>query len=650
MNARRLLGSIFLGLMLLVNHAQAAITGASVSPTQRQLVTTGANTFTVNWRVFVSAGHRAGTASSGASLINPANGARLGTLGGPLSEGGGGPFAFSEAYAITPSQVENWQKQGITRLMVRRVFTDPGSSATATASMTLLIPQPAPTPAPPTGIIGASATPAHRDLVAVGVNRFTVSWRVTTEAAHQSGARSSGATLVNPADGASLGTLGGALSAAGGGPFTFNETLSIDATRVDSWQRRGLRRLLLQRVFSDPETDTAATASVTLSIPEAGLLSDARVSPQQNRLLADRDNRFTASWQVLAGQGHSNGVVSNSARLINPRNGTTLATVGGTLVASGGGPFTFTEEVQLEAGLVARLLDQGIHQVALRRSFVDPIGGGAVEASMLLQLSRSGLSMTRDAATGSLSVQGLRLEFSNGNNIALVGMSEPLQVKLILSHSGTGLLEGRWQVAEPGSNDSLPLYRTLALVRRNITTTQRSILKSPVLPTSRTGKYRVRFCVTNRDMDHDGSSATGQCPVEKLVIEAAYQVQGDERMGVTTIRTLSPNREHIYTDTTFSWQPVRGAKVYQMQVFALVPGASGLPSAEDQEGTIEPKFIVGMVLPAETTRTPLSELIRSKLRPNQRYLWRITAHDETGRLLGISADASFVFTSQEHAQ
>jgi hypothetical protein len=632
--------------MLLVNHAQATITGASVSPTQRQLVATGANTFTINWRVTASAGHRAGTASSGASLINPANGARLATLGGPLSAGGSGPFSFSETHSIDPSQVNNWQRLGITRLVLQRVFADPGSSATATASMALLIPE----PVLPTGITGASVTPAQRDLVAVGVNRLAVSWRVTTEAAHQSGARSSGAILINPADGSSLGSLGGPLSAAGGGPFTFNETLSIDAARVGSWQRQGLTRLVLQRVFTDPGSDTAATASITLLIPEAGLLTAASVSPQRNRMLADRDNRFTASWQVVTGQGHSNGVVSNSARLVNPRNGATLATVGGTLVASGGGPFTFTEEVQLEADLVAGLLDQGMHLVALRRSFVDPIGGGAVEASMSLQLSRSELSMTRDAVTGSLSVQGLLLEFSNGNDIALVEMNEPLRVKLIMSHSGTGLLEGRWQVAEPGSTDSLPLYRTLALVRRNITATQRSILKSPVLPTSRIGKYRVRFCVTNRDMDRDGSSATGQCPIENLVIEAAYQVQGGESMGVTSIRTLSPNREHIHADTAFSWQPVTGARVYQMQVFALVPGSGDLPSAEEQEVTVEPKFIVGMVLPAETTRTPLSELICSKLRPNQRYLWRITAHDETGRLLGISADASFVFTAREHAQ
>ncbi len=646
MNARRLLGSTFLGLILLVNHAQATITRASVSPTQRQLVTTGTNTFTANWRVNATAGHRAGTTSFGASLINPANGARLGTIGGTLSAGGSGPFSFSETHSIGSSQVDNWQRQGITRLVLQRVFTDPGSSATATASMDLLIPQ----LATPTGITGASVTPAHRDLVAMGVNRFAVSWRVTTEAAHQSGARSTAAVLINPADGTSLGTLGGPLSAAGGGPFTFNETLSIDSTQVDSWQRRGLGRLLLQRVFSDPGSDTSATASMALSIPEAGRLSAASVSPQRNQLLADRDNLFTASWQVVAGQGHANGVVSNSARLVNPRNGATLATVGGTLVASGGGPFMFTEEVQLDAGLVAGLLDKGMRLVALRRSFVDPIGGGAVEASMSLQLSRSGLSMTRDALTGSLSVQDLRLEFSNGNDIDLVEMNEPLQVKLILSHSGTGLLEGRWQVAEPGSSDSLPLYRTLALVRRNITTTQRSILKSPVLPTSRAGRYRVRFCVTNRDMDRDGSSATGQCPIENLVIDAAYQVQGGESMGVTTIRTLSPNREHIYTDTAFSWQAVTGAKVYQMQVFALVPGSGSLPSAEEQAETVEPRFIVGMVLPAETTRTPLSELIRSKLRPNQRYLWRITAHDETGRLLGISADASFIFTSQEHAQ
>lgn len=493
-------------------------------------------------------------------------------------------------------------------------------------------------------ITGASVTPTQRQLTATSINVFAASWRVTTNALHRTGATSSAAALVNPANSVILGNTGGSLTATGSGPFTFNETVTITQSQVRNWQSLGVSAILLRRDFLDAVSGTSATAVMRLLVPPAGQLTAARVTPSQNHLLANENNEFNASWYVTAGSGHSNGVVSSSARIVNPRTGATLTTVGSSLSANGGGPFLFNESISLDASLVQGLLGQRLDRVVLQRTFVDPVGGGSVEASMTLLLSSSRLTSIRDALTGALSIQSMRLEFANGNNMELVDLNDSLQAKLILVHSGTGLLEGRWQIAEPGSTETIPLYRTLALVRRNITGTQRSILHSPELPTSRTGRYLLRFCVTNREMITDDSTGTEQCPIEKLVVNAAYQVQGDAAFDMVKIRILSPNRQNVDAATPFSWQAVAGAKVYQMQIFALVSTNNGLPSSEDNEETIEPRFIVGMVLPAETTRTPLSELVCSKLQPDRRYLWRITAHDETGRLLGSSSDASFVFS------
>jgi hypothetical protein len=496
-------------------------------------------------------------------------------------------------------------------------------------------------------IISASVTPTQRQLVATGVNTFSANWQVNTDSAHRAGTTSSIATLINSANGATLGTLGTALSDVGSGPFSFNETISISPFQVSNWQSSGISLVVLQRVFNDPGSNSTVIASIRLLIPTPGELSVARVSPSQSQLVANKNNEFSASWYIAAGSGHTNGVVSTGARLVNPRNGATLATLGNTLSASGSGPFAFSENIVLDTTLTQNLINQRLNRVVLLRTFMDPVGGGAVEASMLLLLSRSQLTTPREAVTGSLSVQGMRLEFATGNNLALVDMKDSLQAKLILAHSGNGLLQGRWQIAEPGSSESIPLYRTLALVRRNISSAQRTVLHSPELPTSRTGKYLLRFCVTNRNMVSEEQAISEQCPIENLVINAAYQVQGEVTIDMTNIKVLSPNQQKVDASTPFSWQPVVGAKVYQLQVFALVPAKGRLPSSQDSEVTIEPKFIVGMVLPAETTRTPLTELVCSKLQPNKRYLWRITAHEETGRLVGSSTDASFVFAPQE---
>jgi hypothetical protein len=50
-----------------------------------------------------------------------------------------------------------------------------------------------------------------------------------------------------------------------------------------------------------------------------------------------------------------------------------------------------------------------------------------------------------------------------------------------------------------------------------------------------------------------------------------------------------------------------------------------------------------MLLDSATSETALSELVRSKLQDGQRYLWRVSAHDETGRMIGRSSEASFVY-------
>jgi hypothetical protein len=262
---------------------------------------------------------------------------------------------------------------------------------------------------------------------------------------------------------------------------------------------------------------------------------------------------------------------------------------------------------------------------------------------MQLSLISSNLRAARSATASELNVQGLQLEFATGNNLTLAAQQSELQANLTVVHSGTGVLEGRWQLAEPGSTEGRPLYRTLALLRKNLDNSQRSVLSSPLLPTNRAGRYLLRFCVTNRDMIADSMTVDGQCPIDNLIIQASYQVQGATQTMLGNILGLSPNQQAADEQTPFSWQAVSGAKVYQMQIFELTTADADLPSSKISTELLEPRFVVGMLLPSDTTNVPLSELVRSKLHSGQRYLWRITAHDESGRLLASSDESNFSY-------
>lgn len=366
----------------------------------------------------------------------------------------------------------------------------------------------------------------------------------------------------------------------------------------------------------------------------------ARAMPRQASLVATGDNQVSVSWQVSTTPDHSSGVSSTTAAIVDPASGAVLQAVRTTLGANGAGPFALRELLGLDAATVRSWTDQGIRRVVLERSFVDPATGSSSSAAMVLALSRSPLYAPREGAPADLSIVSLRLELDTGNNSAITTIGESLRASLTVQYAGSGMLQGRWQIAEPESSESAPLFRTLALVNSNLQANQQSTLRSPALPTAHDGKYLVRFCVTSREQRDDaGLTGDALCPDADLTVMATYYVQGEAGHGANLIETISPDRRAVSEDSPFSWRPLAGAVVYQLQVFEPAQSAAG-PNDVDRA---EPRFVTGMLLGATTSTTPLSELARSKLQAGQRYLWRVTALDEAGRMIGSSVEASFVY-------
>ena len=382
-----------------------------------------------------------------------------------------------------------------------------------------------------------------------------------------------------------------------------------------------------------------------------GLVSDAfanltnvRATPRQAQVTGSSDNLIRITWRVATSADHTGGVTSPVALIVDAGTGQVLSTVNTTFDAGGPGPFTFRETLQIDAETARTWAARGVTQLLLTRSFTEATGS-VVDGRVVLRLSSSRLQATRDDAPAALAINSLRLEFDSGNNTAVTGLEESLRAQLTVQYSGTGMLRGRWQIAGPDSPDGAPVYRTIALVNRNLATSQRSVLHSPQLPAGRSGRYLVRFCVLDQDLNDIDADA--QCPNARLTANATYHVQGRDSRALSEIRGLMPNRASVDASTVFSWDSLTRAHIYQLQVFALAPAEAGLPASRTETDSVEPKFVTGMLLDSATSQTALSELVRSKLEGGRRYLWRVTAHDETGRMIGRSSEASFLYAPAE---
>ena len=376
---------------------------------------------------------------------------------------------------------------------------------------------------------------------------------------------------------------------------------------------------------------TAATVFALLCLLAAGVASaaitGARATPGQVTLVGSGSNLVALNWQVSTTPGHVSGVSSPFAAILDPANGSQLQRIDTPLNAAGAGPYSLRDLVTLDAATVRTWVERGLTRVIFERSFGDPATGSLISASAVLTLRASRLQAAREAAPAALSVISLQLEFDSGNNTEIVSTDEALRALLTVQYTGTGVLHGRWQIAEPESSEGVPFYRTLALVNTNLQTSQRSTLRSPALPSTRPGKYLLRFCVTKAD-DVE-LTADAQCPAIDLIAVATYQVRQDE--AVRLIGDVSPDRQTVARTTPFHWESVPDAAVYQLQVFEYAAASA------------EPRFVTGMLVDAKTSATPLSMLARSKLEPGRRYLWRVTAHDTSGHMVARSADGSFVY-------
>lgn len=358
--------------------------------------------------------------------------------------------------------------------------------------------------------------------------------------------------------------------------------------------------------------------------PALAQITQVRSAPARTVIVTGQDQTLNLTWVINTAATHTTGALSAFGDFVNASTGASLdagnrVTIG---APAGTGPLTYLETVTISAAQVAAWRSQGVRLVGYRRAF-QSAGGPIVTGQWLIDLRAAGLEGARDAPGGELRVLRVDLDFSTGARIAVVERGAGLAARVAIAYSGTGTLRARWEIADPASQGA-PMFRLLSLVREPLGGGQVENLTLPALPTQMSGRYLLRFCISQDD------APALQCSDTATAVQAIYQVLPGDSAPI--IRGVTPDGQDLGASEPFQWPAFDGTTTYQLQIFT----PASIPDSN-------PEFVTGLLLPGSVSSAPLSELTRRKLVPGQRYLWRVTAHDIDGRLIARSELSPFVF-------
>ena len=114
-------------------------------------------------------------------------------------------------------------------------------------------------------------------------------------------------------------------------------------------------------------------------------------------------------------------------------------------------------------------------------------------------------------------------------------------------------------------------------------------------------------------------------------------------MPALTLSLVTPPHQALLAqDTAFVWDTIRGARAYQLELYAKPRSAAdGLPDLGGPSDAAPPTLpptppVTGMLVPGAQTRAVLSGAARSHLVSGQSYFWRVLAIGGDGTIVGES--------------
>jgi len=369
-------------------------------------------------------------------------------------------------------------------------------------------------------------------------------------------------------------------------------------------------------------TSLAGTSRAAIDPPASN------VAPATVYLASGHTGAFNVTWRVRTTTGPS--VSSSQGRFLIPDSlapivlGTVPHSLSRSVVA--GGTALISEAVSVPQAVIQRALDLNASEIVYERQFSDPSDALPVAIGVRLVFTgaqAAGLAVTRQA-----------LAFDDDTPARIVAPGAPLAAWSELTFSGTGLLEGVWEIAEPPGTSGEPVFRTLQLVRRFVPAAAPLRLDSPRLPTRVPGLYLLRLRLTQPQPDFDPPQ------IRYFVTQAGATPVARE------VRVFSPGPGAVLEDATrFSWAPIEGVHSWLLELYERSTGLAGnlpelgaatLPETAELAQLARASPVAGVVLPGSQTSAALGALPSARLRHGTAYLWRLRGVDRDGVVVGES--------------
>lgn len=349
-------------------------------------------------------------------------------------------------------------------------------------------------------------------------------------------------------------------------------------------------------------------ALLLLLPPAQAAITDVRVSADSDTIALDRPTTVTITWTVTREQTRAAGeeIRSEQGEYRRPPQ------TGGRLLGTENRPLsrrlpldptrpqdtvTFRETLHIPSRIPLLTALNGDATLHYQRRFDD--GFGSAEARLTLRLAG------RSAAP--FGISRISLRFDDATPIKIAPIGAPIGATARIAFSGSGQLRAQWEIAEPDQRGD-PTFRPLSQIRRYLTGGGTIDIPSPPLPSERSGLYTLRLNIQRP------ASETPLPVLRYFITPAAGRTAPMEILSPPPRAALGPR-------TTFAWKAVDGARFYQIEILAA-------------EGQAPP--LTGLVIPAPDTEARLPAHTRAHLLPGERYLWRLRALDEHGRLLAES--------------
>ena len=350
-----------------------------------------------------------------------------------------------------------------------------------------------------------------------------------------------------------------------------------------------------------------------MGCPGGGVLSSTEVpitffsfsveaAPITARVATGNDTLVPVRWKATFGNGISSRIESREGRFVDGTGRVYGSAVREPLEASGMSPLEFSETLRVPENVMKTIIAAGGESgLRFERAFL--LDGVQVIGAVQLQFAGRIASL--------FSIDRAELRFLDGSRFKTVPLGEEVQAEADITFSGSGRLQGSWDLAGPTTTAGAAIFVRKELVEEYLSFGRQTKIRSPAIKTDQPGVYFVRLSITAPDLGAEGILQLS------FVVRATGQTQ-EISLG------LPPPLARLSPGLPFTWEAVAGARNYLLEFYET-------PSTEGREP------VAGMVLPGGASRAALSQATERNFQPGRTYWWRVVALGPDGVLLGQSA-------------